>query len=88
MQPQSKTNESLLVKDIDDLKMGFNSLNEELRLLKSQLSTLEEAVFSIKSSVNFLQHLLEMETISMKTYSRVVSKVESQIAYRRKDRDG
>jgi len=88
MQPQSKTNESPLVKDIDDLKMGFNSLNEELRLLKSQLSTLEEAVFSIKSSVNFLQHLLEMETISMKTYSRVVSKVESQIAYRRKDRDG
>lgn len=69
--------------DIEDLKLGFNSLCNELHSVKSQLLVIEEAISVVKSHVEFIQRSLEIEIASLKTYAKVVSKIEAQVAYRR-----
>ena len=87
MQPQPKVNQRELspnlAENIEDLKLGFNSLCNELHSIKSQLLEVEEAVSVVKSNLEFTQHSLEMEIASLKMYAKVVSKIESQMTYRR-----
>ena len=87
MQSQPKMNQRDsspdLAEDVEDLKLGFNSLCNELHSVKSQLLVVEEAISVVKSHVEFIQRLLEIEIASLRTYAKVVSKIESQTTYRR-----
>jgi len=72
-----------IAEEIADLKLGFNSLCSELRSLKSQLLLMEEAVASIKSRIEFTQHLFELKIASLKTYVKIVNRIELQREFQR-----
>lgn len=87
MQTQSKVikrDSSLnLAEDVEDLKLGFNSLCSELNSVKSQLLIVEASISVVKSHLEFIQASLEIEIATLRTYVKVVSRIESKMVYRR-----
>lgn len=81
MQVRSSLKDPLLemAEEISALKLGFNKLSEELQLLKTRLSSVEEALSSLRIYIEALQDSFEIKSLSLKTYAKIVSRIESRI---------
>jgi len=67
----------ILRESIKDLKLGFNGLNDEMRLLKIRFLELEDVISALKFQIEFVQGLMERRMVEVRTYAKVVSKIES-----------
>jgi septal ring factor EnvC (AmiA/AmiB activator) len=70
---------SKLEREIDDLKLAFNALNEEVRSTKFELQFLRRAIADIQIDIESLKHDLDLEIVSLRTYTKIVSKIESML---------
>jgi hypothetical protein len=66
-----------LRESIQDLKLGFNGLNDEMRLLKIRLVELEDVILALKFQIEFVQGLIERRMVEVRTYAKIVSRIES-----------
>jgi hypothetical protein len=66
-----------LRESIQDLKLGFNGLNDEMRLLKIRLVELEDVISALKFQIEFVQGLIERRMVEVRTYAKIVSRIES-----------
>jgi hypothetical protein len=72
-----------LTEDVEALKLGFNNLCNELNSVKSQPLIIEASISVVKSHLEFIQDSLEIEFATLRTYVKVVSRIESKMVYRR-----
>jgi septal ring factor EnvC (AmiA/AmiB activator) len=70
---------SKLEREIDDLKLAFNALNEEMRSTKFELQFLRRTIADIQIDIESLKHDLDLEIVSLRTYAKIVSKIESML---------